>query len=342
MSAFGRIVAGAFLLADLGMITLALVRAPGRWSEAASTPGEATWPVALGVAAALAGAGVVGWLAARVLRGTGADRRRLGGLCGGHLVGLMVLAALLAPLLAPHSPTQVGIGEPGQPPGAAFLLGTDAVGRDTLSRLLYGARISIPLGGLAVLIATGLGTAVGLLAGYAGGWIDRACLGLIDLLMALPRLVLLLAAVALFGGTDVGRFTLIALILGLTGWMTVARVVRSEVLSLREREFVLAARASGLSPSRIAARHVLPGVMGAVAVQGTLMVGSTILLEAALSFLGLGVPLPTATWGNMVGDGMDQLSLWWLSLFPGLAISLTVLGFHLFGDGLRDTRSDAA
>lgn len=343
---------GLFLLADMALVFAALTRAPGRWSTAAATPGEPLWPHALGVATALASAALLGWFALRQMRSSppgtpasptawavGGLRTGLAPRFGAHLVGIMVLTALLAPLLAPHSPTAVGVGEPGEPPGAAFLMGTDAVGRDILSRLLYGARISLPLGALAVLIATGLGTAVGALAGYAGGWVDRACLGLIDLLMALPRLVLLLAAVALFGGADAGRFALIALILGLTGWMTVARVVRAEVLSLREREYVLAARASGLSPGRIVARHVLPGVAGVVMVHGTLMVGSTILLEAALSFLGLGVPLPTATWGNMVGDGMDQLSLWWLSLFPGLAISLTVLGFHLLGDGLGASRA---
>ncbi len=348
----GGIVDGLFLLVNLAFVVIALVRAPGRWSIAAATPGEPLWPHALGVAAALAGALALGLFALRlarpaprsgpispVARALRRFRDELSPRIGAQLVWLMLLAALLAPQLAPHSPTAVGVGAPAQPPGAAFLLGTDAVGRDILSRLLHGARISLPLGVLAALIATGLGAAVGAVAGYAGGWFDRACLGLIDLLMALPRLVLLLAAVALFGGIDVGRFALIALILGLTGWMTVARVVRGQVLSLRERPFVLAARASGLTPGGIVARHVLPGVAGPVVVHGTLMVGSTILLEAALSFLGLGVPLPTATWGNMVGDGMDQLSLWWLSLFPGLAITLTVLGFHLLGDGLRATRT---
>ena len=252
---------------------------------------------------------------------------------GCALVGALALAALLAPLLAPHGPNEVGVGSPHQPPSAAFWLGTDAVGRDCLSRLLFGARISLPIGLLAVLVATTVGTAVGTVAGYLGGWTDRVALWVVDLLMALPRLVLLLAIVAVVGSHDGSRILLVAAVLGLTGWMPVARVVRSQVLSLKQREFVLAARAIGLSPATIVARHVVPNVMTPVIVNGALLVGSTILLEAALSFLGLGVPLPAPSWGAMVGAG--TLHAWWLSVFPGAAIALTVLGFNLLGDGLR-------
>ena len=252
---------------------------------------------------------------------------------GAVLVGAAALAALLAPVLAPYSPNEVHVGSPNLAPSAAFWMGTDAVGRDVLSRLLFGARISLPIGLLAVLVATVVGTAVGVVAGYAGGWVDRAALWVIDLLMALPRLVLLLAIVAVLGAHDGSRILLIAGVLGLTGWMPVARIVRSEVLSLKQRPFVVAARAIGLPPAAVVGRHVLPHVLTPVLVNGALLVGTTILLEAALSFLGLGVPLPAPSWGAMVGAG--TLHAWWLSVFPGAAIALTVLGFNLLGDGLR-------
>ena len=254
---------------------------------------------------------------------------------GAVLVGAAALAALLAPVLAPYSPNEVHVGSPNLAPSAAFWMGTDAVGRDVLSRLLFGARISLPIGLLAVLVATVVGTAVGVVAGYAGGWVDRAALWVIDLLMALPRLVLLLAIVAVLGAHDGSRILLIAGVLGLTGWMPVARIVRSEVLSLKQRPFVVAARAIGLPPAAVVGRHVLPHVLTPVLVNGALLVGTTILLEAALSFLGLGVPLPAPSWGAMVGSGTHQLHAWWLSVFPGAAIALTVLGFNLLGDGLR-------
>ena len=261
---------------------------------------------------------------------------------GGALVALMGLMALLAPVLAPHGPNEVGVGSPHLPPSAAFWFGTDAVGRDCLSRLLYGARISLPIGLLAVVVATTLGTAVGAVAGYFGGWTDRAAVWVVDLMMALPRLVLLLAIVAVLGRHDGSRILLVAAVLGLTGWMPVARVVRAQVLSLRQREFVLAARAVGLPPVTVITRHILPNVLSLVIINGALLVGTTILLEAALSFLGLGVPLPAPSWGAMVGSG--TLHAWWLSVFPGAAIALTVLGFNLLGDGLRalsDPRSPA-
>ncbi len=252
---------------------------------------------------------------------------------GGSLVAAVALTALLAPWLAPHGPNDVGVGSPHVAPSAAFWLGTDGVGRDCLSRLLYGARISLPIGLLAVIVATSVGTAVGAVAGYLGGWADRAALWVVDLLMALPRLVLLLAVVAVVGSHDGSRVLLVAGVLGLTGWMPVARVVRSQVLSIKQREYVLAARAVGLSPASVITRHVLPGVLSPVIVNGALLVGTTILLEASLSFLGLGVPLPAPSWGAMVGSG--TLHAWWLSVFPGAAIALTVLGFNLLGDGLR-------
>ena len=342
----GRPMDGAFMLLDLVLVVVALVAGPGRLRLAAATPGESTLPAWLALAAAAITLGVL-WGAARRLawprpasitpRGRAwsrlADDRW--GRLGLHLVATLLLAALLAPLLAPHAPDAVGLAAALSPPQAGFWLGTDAVGRDCLSRLLYGARISLPIGVLAVGVAAIVGTAVGGIGGYLGGWTDRLLLGLTDLLMALPRLVLLLAVVAVLGGAGEGRMVLVAAVLGLTGWMPVARVVRAEILSLRQRPFVLAARSLGLSTGAVLTRHVLPNALTPVIVNASLMVGSTILLEAALSFLGLGVPQPVPSWGGMVGSGMHHLHAWWLAVFPGLAIALTVLGFNLLGDGLQ-------
>ena len=344
----GRPLDGLAMMAQVALVLVALAAAPSRWQTAASTAGESVLSLALAVAVGVIALMGLWGLAvrravpvrdagrsspwARAVARLGRDRdARLGSL----LVATLVLAAALAPLLAPHDPIAVSVAAPNTPPGSAAWLGTDAAGRDVLARLLYGARISLPLGLLAVAIAASVGTTVGALAGYCGGWVDRACLGLTDLLTAVPRLVLLLAAVALFGRMEEGRFALIAVVLGLTGWMTVARVVRAETLSLRGGDHMLAARALGLSTPRILTRHLLPLVGTPVIVHATLMVGSTILLEAALSFLGLGVAPPTATWGNMVGGGMNHLHHWWLSLFPGLAITAAVLGFNLLGEGIR-------
>jgi len=246
------------------------------------------------------------------------------------------LLALLAPWLAPHDPLEVQLGPALAHPSARFPLGTDGVGRDCLSRLLHGGRVSLPLGLLAVAVAAGLGTALGALAGFLGGPVDRAITWLTDLFLALPRLVLLLAVLAVASRAQEGRFLLVAMVLGLTGWMPVARIVRTEVLSLRHRGWVTAAKAMGLPRGRILLRHVLPFALPPVIVHASLLVGTTILAEAALSFLGLGIPQPTPTWGNMIAEGMRELDAWWLTVFPGLAITGAVAGFNLLGDGLRD------
>ncbi len=261
------------------------------------------------------------------------SRAALLGLAG---VGSLLLLALLAPLLAPWDPNQVNLAPAFQAPSADFPLGTDAVGRDCLSRLLWGARVSLSLGLLAVLIASVLGSVLGVVAGLAGGLTDDLLCWSADLVLALPRLVLLLAVMALFREADQGRFLLVATVLGLTGWMPVTRIVRSQTLSLRQRSFVQALRALGLPRSRIALRHVLPHALAPVFVHAALMVGGTILTEAGLSFLGLGVPAPTASWGGMIGAGMQQPQHWWLTVFPGLAIVVAVTCFNLLGDGLRD------
>jgi ABC-type dipeptide/oligopeptide/nickel transport system permease subunit len=215
----------------------------------------------------------------------------------------------------------------------AHPLGTDRFGRDVLSRVLYGARISLGIGFVAVLIAITLGTVLGAGSGYLGGWADTVTMRSVDLLLSFPRLVLLITVVALFEPS----IALVTVVLGLTGWMGTSRVVRGEVLSVREQPYVEAARALGYSDGRILFRHVLPNALGPVIVAATLGVGNTILAEAALSFLGLGVQPPTASWGNMVAAGRDvMLEAWWITLFPGLAIVLTVMSFNLVGDGLRD------
>lgn len=244
------------------------------------------------------------------------------------------LVALLTPFIAPHDPYLQGdlVAESFLAPSMAHLLGTDRLARDILSRILYGARISLSIGFIAVGISVTIGTLLGAVSGYLGGRADTVIMRSVDVVMAFPRLVLLITIMALFEPS----VFLIVLVLGLTQWPWTARIVRGEVLSLREREFVQAAIALGYSKARIILRHIVPNALGPVIVTATLGIGNTIVLEAGLSFLGLGVrSLPS--WGSMVADGRgDLLAAWWLSTFPGLAIVFTVLCFNLVGDGLRD------
>lgn len=214
-----------------------------------------------------------------------------------------------------------------------FLLGTDGVGRDLLSRILYGGRLSLLIGLIAVLLALTVGLAVGSLAATGSRWLDGLLMRGVDAALAFPSLFLLITLAALFNaGTWV-----VALLLGGTAWMGVSRLVRGEILGLREQDFVLAARAAGLSRWRILVHHLLPNAWGPVVVQATLLLVDVILVEAALSFLGMGVQPPTPTWGNMIADGQPDLSTaWWISTFPGLALAVTVISFNLLADGLRD------
>lgn len=248
---------------------------------------------------------------------------------------LLYLIAVLAPFIAPYDPIVqqdiVATGYLG--PSAEHWFGTDQFGRDVMTRMIYGARISLSIGLIAVALAITLGTLIGAVAGYFGGWIDAALMRFTDMVLAFPRLVLLIMIIALFSSS----ITLIILILGLTQWPGTARLVRGEVLSLREREFIQAARALGMGRSRIVLRHLIPNVLAPVIVAATLGIGNTIVLEAGLSFLGLGVQPPTPSWGNMVADGRNNLlGAWWVATFPGLAIVVSVLSFNLVGDGLRD------
>ncbi|MBI3086707.1 MAG: ABC transporter permease [candidate division NC10 bacterium] len=272
----------------------------------------------------------------RVLRELVRNKAALGGL----LVLLAVVAsAVLAPVIAPYDPTAQEITRRLKPPGWAApeaglnLLGTDHLGRDILSRIIFGARISLIIGLSAVAVAGTLGTLLGLVAGYQGGRVDDLCMRLTDTMLAMPFILLALAVIAVLGPS----LRNIIFVLGITGWVSYARVVRAEVLTLRTREFVAAAQALGGGSRRIIFRHLLPNVLTPVIVIATLEVARMIILESALSFLGLGIQPPTPTWGGMLADGRAYLSTaWWLATFPGVCIMLTVLGINLLGDWLRD------
>jgi peptide/nickel transport system permease protein len=244
--------------------------------------------------------------------------------------------ALLARWLAPFDPNrQLDIIElASRPPSAAHPFGTDIYSRDVLSRLLHGARISLSVACLAVLLSITVGTGYGAIAGYLGGRADAVMMRVIDALLSIPRILILLAIFALWGRVSLGA---LVLILGLTGWFATSRLVRAQVLALKAEEMVVAARALGARNRRILWRHILPGVTSTIVVAATLGIGHVIILEAGLSFLGVGVQPPTASWGNIISDGASNVGgLWWMSLFPGLAIVLTVMAFNIIGDALRD------
>jgi peptide/nickel transport system permease protein len=251
------------------------------------------------------------------------------------LVAMMVIA-LLAPLLAPYDPfaQPAPVALRAQSPSFAYPFGTDLFSRDVLSRVIHGARISLPIALLAVTLSATVGTAWGALAGYVGGRVDSVMMRVIDALLAIPRILLLIVVMALWGAM---RPSALVLVLGLTGWFHVSRIVRAEVLALRDHDFVVAARALGATDRRIVWRYVLPSVLSPVIIAATLGVGHVIVLEAGLSFLGIGVQQPVASWGNMIADGTTDIrTFWWLSIFPGVAILVTVLALNLLGDGLRD------
>ncbi len=249
------------------------------------------------------------------------------------LVTVLAAVALAAPLIAPYDPSAIDTFHILEPPSLAHPCGTDTLGRDCLSRLIYGARISLFVGFVAVGIATAVGTVLGAVAGFYGGWIDTAIMRLVDVMLCFPTIFLIMAVIA-FLEPSIWN---IMVVIGLTGWMGVARLVRAEFLSLKGRDFVLAARISGASNARILFSHILPNAIAPVLVAATLGVGNAILTESALSFLGIGVQPPTPSWGNMLTEGKDNLEIaWWLSLYPGLAILITVLGYNLLGEGLRD------
>ncbi len=252
------------------------------------------------------------------------------GLC---LVLTMSLAALLAPWIAPYDPATLHLDSILLPPCEAFPLGTDQLGRDVFSRLLYGGRISLWVGFVAVGISVSIGLILGLISGYFGGITDEAIMRGVDIMLCFPSFFLILAVIAFLEPS----LSNIMIVIGFTSWMGVARLVRAETLSLRQRDFIAAAKLNGASSTRILSVHILPNAISPVLVSATLGIAGAILVESSLSFLGLGVQPPTASWGNMLLDGKNVLEIApWLSLYPGLAILITVLGYNLLGESLRD------
>ncbi|HAF70265.1 MAG: Binding-protein-dependent transport systems inner membrane component [Acetothermia bacterium 64_32] len=262
-------------------------------------------------------------------------RHRLG-IIGCLIFTLFCLTAVLAPVIAPYDPAKIELRNKFSPPNSYHIFGTDELGRDVFSRLVFGARVSLTVGCLAVGIAVVIGTAVGIISGYFLGWVDMAVQRVIDAVMCFPSLLIIITIAALLEQTSVWH---IGLIIGLLSWAGLARLVRAEVLSLREREFVEAARAIGLSPARLIIKHVLPNVMSVIIVAATFGLAGAIITEASLSFLGLGVAPPTPSWGNMLYAARSistLLSFPWVWLAPGMSISLCVLSINFMGDALRD------
>ncbi len=254
------------------------------------------------------------------------------------LVGLIILipmffCAIFAPLIAPHDPIEPNVKNILAGPSFTHPFGTDTLGRDVLSRVIYGTRISLLVGFVSVGIAILIGMVLGAVSGYYGGIIDEVIMRFVDLMMCFPTFFLILAVIAILEPSIWN----IMVVIGLTGWMSTARLVRAEILSIKNKEYVMAAKAQGLSESRIIFRHVLPNSISPVYVVATLGIGGAILTESALSFLGIGVQPPTPSWGNILTQAKDNIEVaWWLSLYPGLAIFFTVMGYNLLGEGLRD------
>jgi len=246
----------------------------------------------------------------------------------------MFLISIFAPWLSPYDPNQIDLKLVLSPPSGSHLCGTDQLGRDVLSRMIWGARISLKVGFVATGIAILIGAVLGSIAGYYGKWIDAVIMRFVDIMLCFPTFFLILAVIALLEPSIWN----IMIIIGLTGWMGITRLVRADFTSLKERDFVLAARAIGAGDFRIIFIHILPNAMASVLVAATLGVAGAILTESALSFLGIGVQPPTPSWGNILTAGKDNIDIaWWLSLYPGLAILITVLGYNLLGEGIRDS-----
>ncbi len=252
---------------------------------------------------------------------------------GGVLVLLVFVSSIFAPWLAPYNPSTIDVKNILVGPNASHPLGTDDLGRDVLSRMLWGGRISLEVGFVAVGIATIIGIILGSIAGYYGGLIDGVIMRAVDIMLSIPTIVLVLAVIAILEPSIIN----IMVVIGLTSWMEPARLIRAEFISLKERDFVIAARAIGAADVRIITRHVLPNGISPILVSATMGIGGAILVESALSFLGLGVQPPTPSWGSLLSSGKDNIEIaWWLSAFPGLAILITVLGYNLLGEGIRD------
>ncbi|MBI5188536.1 MAG: ABC transporter permease [Nitrospirae bacterium] len=254
-------------------------------------------------------------------------------LLGGTIVIILFLIAVCAPLISPYDPNDIDRRHILKAPSLSHPFGTDDLGRDIMSRMIWGARISLSVGFVAVGIATIIGIIIGAIAGYYGKWVDMLIMRFVDIMLSIPTFFLILAVIAFLGPSIFN----IMVVIGLTSWMGVARLVRAEFLSLREREFVLAAKSLGASDLRIIFRHILLNSMAPVLVSAVLGIAGAVLIESALSFLGIGVQPPTPSWGNILTAGKDNIEIaWWLSVFPGLAILATVFGYNLLGEGIRD------
>jgi peptide/nickel transport system permease protein len=255
------------------------------------------------------------------------------------LVLFLLIPAIFAPLVAPHDPLKGSLSKRLKPPAWAdggsieYPLGTDKMGRDLLSRMIYGARISLLVSFMAVFVGGSVGTTLGLMSGYFGGKLDTLIMRLVDITLSIPTILLALVLVSALGPSFGTVITVIALII----WARYARQARAEALTVKEQDFVARARVAGASHTRIMVRYIFPNIVNTLVVLATLQVGSIILLESTLSFLGVGIPRPTPAWGVMVADGRELIvTAWWVSMFPGIGIMLTVLSLNLFGDWLRD------
>lgn len=251
----------------------------------------------------------------------------------------LIVTALFAPVIAPYDPTLGSLGDRLKPPAwekggsPAHLLGTDVLGRDLLSRLIHGARTSLAVSVVAILVAGTLGSSLGIIAGYTGGWLDTLLMRLADLAFSFPAILLAMVLVVVFGAS----FANIVFVIGLVLWAEYARMARAETLKVKEMDFVALAKVAGISQARIMLNHIAPNVASSLVVLATLQVGVVIVMESSLSFLGVGVPPPTPAWGSMIADGRSYVvTAWWLSLVPGLAILVTVLSFNLLGDALNE------
>ncbi|MEI7450534.1 MAG: ABC transporter permease [Desulfomonile sp.] len=272
------------------------------------------------------------------MRITGDFTRRLAknkmSMAGLFVVAVLFLTAIFAGYLAPYPPDEINTTNILVEPTRQHLLGTDILGRDVLSRIIYGSGVSLSVGFVAVSISTLIGLVLGAVSGYYSGIVDRIIMRFVDIMLCFPSFFLILAVIA-FVGPSIWN---IMVVIGITSWMGVTRLVRAEFLSIRERDYVQAAIAQGASDFRIIFLHILPNAMAPVLVAATLGVASAVLIESGLSFLGIGVQPPDPSWGNMLTEGKDNIEIaWWLSLFPGLAILITVMGYNLLGEGIRDS-----
>jgi len=253
---------------------------------------------------------------------------------GGIVVVLLFVVSLLASWISPYDPNEINLNQVLVQPSSAHFFGTDQLGRDVMSRIIWGAGISLKVGFVATGFSLLIGVILGALAGYYGRWVDAVIMRFVDVMLCFPAFFLILAVIAILEPSIWN----IMIVIGLTGWMGITRLVRADFISLRERDFVQAARAIGAGDLRIIFRHILPNAMASVLVAATLGVAGAILTESALSFLGIGVQPPTPSWGNILTAGKNNIDIaWWLSLYPGLAILITVLGYNLLGEGIRDS-----